>query len=130
MSKHYTNDINIIKELLKNYREINDINDIEKGDHVYYMTLLGEEELFNKDGGYLENIGNEMITLSNNCGYNWSLNLYQKDKWGNIYYKSRIFINKNKKEISNYDTNELLSIIDSQQKIIDKLAKELYLLKK
>ena len=130
MYKHYTNDINIIKDKLKSYEEVFDINEISIGDHIYYMTLLGEDELFNKDGGYFENIGNEKIILSNNCGYNWSVNNYQKDKKGNIIYKSRFFIKKKNKPNINYNIDELLSIIDSQQKVIDKLAKELYLLKK
>ena len=130
MYKHYTNDIHIIKDKLKGYQEIFDINEIDSGDHIYYMTLLGEDELFNKDGGYFENIGNEKIILSNNCGYNWSVNNYQKDKKGNIIYKSRFFIKKKNKPNINYNIDELLSIIDSQQKVIDKLAKELYLLKK
>ena len=130
MYKHYTNDIHIIKDKLKGYQEIFDINEIDSGDHIYYMTLLGEDELFNKDGGYFENIGNVKIILSNNCGYNWSVNNYQKDKKGNIIYKSRFFIKKKNKPNINYNIDELLSIIDSQQKVIDKLAKELYLLKK
>ena len=131
MYKHYTNDINIIKDKLKSYEEVFDINEISIGDHIYYMTLLGEDELFNKDGGYFENIGNEKIILSNNCGYNWSVNNYQNDKKGNIIYRSRFFIKKNNPPANlDYNINELLSIIDSQQKVIDKLAKELYILKK
>ena len=32
------------------------------------------------------------ILLSNNCGYSWKVNTTKKDKYGNILYKSRIFV--------------------------------------
>lgn len=128
MSKHYTKDIILIKKLIKDYVEIDNIFDIKNGEHLYYMTLIDDQEVFNKDGGYLENIGNESILLSNNSGYSWKVNTTKKDKYGNILYKSRIFI-KDKDKIDdkydNYNKKELISIISSQQMIIKKLTLEL-----
>ena len=128
MSKHYTKDIILIKKLIKDYVEIDNIFDIKNGEHLYYMTLIDDQEVFNKDGGYLENIGNESILLSNNCGYSWKVNTTKKDKYGNILYKSRIFI-KDKDKIDdkydNYNKKELISIISSQQMVIKKLPLEL-----
>ena len=37
MNKHYTKDIKLIKELIKDYYEIDSICDIKNGDHIYYM---------------------------------------------------------------------------------------------
>ena len=48
----------LIKKLIKDYVEIDNIFDIKNGEHLYYMTLIDDQEVFNKDGGYLENIGN------------------------------------------------------------------------
>ena len=128
MSKHYTKDIILIKKLIKDYVEIDNIFDIKNGEHLYYMTLIDDQEVFNKDGGYLENIGNESILLSNNCGYSWKVNTTKKDKYGNILYKSRIFV-KDKDKIDdkydNYNKKELISIISSQQMVIKKLTLEL-----
>ena len=126
MSKHYTKDITLIKKLIKDYVEIDNIFDIKIGEHLYYMTLIYDQEFFNKDGGYLENIGNESILLSNNCGYSWKVNTTKKDKYGNILYKSRIFIkDKIDDKYDNYNKKELISIINSQQMVIKKLTLEL-----
>ena len=126
MSKHYTKDITLIKKLIKDYVEIDNIFDIKIGEHLYYMTLIDDQEFFNKDGGYLENIGNESILLSNNCGYSWKVNTTKKDKYGNILYKSRIFIkDKIDDKYDNYNKKELISIINSQQMVIKKLTLEL-----
>ena len=126
MSKHYTKDITLIKKLIKDYVEIDNIFDIKIGEHLYYMTLIDDQEFFNKDGGYLEYIGNESILLSNNCGYSWKVNTTKKDKYGNILYKSRIFIkHKIDDKYDNYNKKELISIINSQQMVIKKLTLEL-----
>ena len=70
-------------------------------------------------------IGNELIFLQNGPS-NWSFRTKLRDDDNNIYYNSRIFVEKNDdKEITldNKDIKKLNDTILAQQKVIERMTK-------
>lgn len=113
-------DLEFIKNELKNCEEIDSYQDLELGNYVKYITIKGNDEFF-YTGGIYKRLGDNKIFLKNG-GRSWSVPLTYKNKEGEIIYKTRLFnkINNCSKEIDEYK-----KIINNQQQIIEKLNKQL-----
>lgn len=117
-------DIKQIKEHLKGYAEIEFPFPFKKDVHIKYITLKDNEESFYIGGKYVKMLDNKILLCNN--GRSWAVPISLKNKEGDIIYKTRFFIHKDfNKEKESTDVLELKSIINTQQEIIDKMAKSL-----
>jgi len=115
-------DINIIKEELKGFSQIEFPYNINKGCLVKYLTIKDNNEFFYLGGNFIR-FGNDSIILTKS-NQTWSIPKYIKDKSGNILYRSKFFV-PNDDSVESKEVKELKSIIKTQQNIIDKLAERL-----
>jgi hypothetical protein len=124
MEKGTTN-LTTIRNSLKNYEEIDMPYNFKSGESIKYITLDKDTqtEMFYNGGEYVK-IGNELIFLQNGPS-NWSFRTKLRDNDNNIYYTSRIFVEKNDdKEITldNKDIKKLNDTILAQQKVIERMT--------
>ena len=123
MEKGTTN-LTTIRNSLKNYEEIIMPYDFKPGESIKYITLDKDTqtEMFYNGGEYVK-IGNELIFLQNGPS-NWSFRIKLRDDDNNIYYTSRIFVEKNDKDIiyNNKDIQKLNDTILAQQKVIERMT--------
>jgi hypothetical protein len=120
-----TTDLTEIRESLKNCEEIELPYDFVVGENIKYITLdkNTQTELFFNGGEYIK-MGNELIFLQNGPS-NWSLRTKLRDDDNNIYYTSRVFIEKKKKDniYKDKDVKHLQDTILAQQRVIEKMTK-------
>lgn len=122
-------DISIIREHLIGYAEVEMPYKFPINCHVKYITFLNNEESFNAGGKFYDKV-NDFITLKNE-GSPWRVPIYNRNKIGEIIYKTRFFVpedtnttiqNGGGKEESK-EFKELKDTIHYQQSIIEKLTK-------
>lgn len=119
-----TTDLNVIKNELKGFSQIEFPYDIQYNTPVKYLTIKDNQEFFYKGGKFCR-FGNDCVVLCNGSN-NWSVKKYLKDKDGNILYSSKFFIpTKEENYNCSKEINELKSIIKTQQNIIDKLSEQI-----
>jgi len=124
MEKGTTN-LTTIRDSLKNCEEIELPYDFKVGEKIKYITLDKDTqtEMFYNGGEYVK-IGNELIFLQNGPS-NWSFRTKLRDDNNDIYYTSRVFIEK--KKIDNIykdkDVKMLKETILAQQRVIERMTK-------
>lgn len=117
-----TTDIEKIKYELTDFYEVKLPYKFIKNQQIKYITLKNNSEKFYTGGKFIR-MGNECIVLSNG-GKDWSFKTKIRNNNNDILYNTRIFIKKNL-ETSVNNENELKNIINSQQKVIDKMSNKL-----
>ena len=115
-------DIEKIKKALKDFIEIEDVFDLKRGCEVRFITLKNDEEIF-VNGGEYTSMGKNIIRSKKGTQY-IKVPIEFTDKEGRPYYKTRIFM-KEKLPMTKKNFDELLEIVDSQQKVINKLLKKI-----
>ena len=124
MEKGTTN-LTTIRNSLKNCEEIELPYFFKLGEKIKYITLDKDTqtEMFYNGGEYVK-IGNELIFLQNGPS-NWSFRTKLRDDNNDIYYTSRIFVEK--KKIDNIykdkDVKMLKETITAQQRVIERMTK-------
>lgn len=133
-------DLTKIRELLKDYVEVEMPHDLDKGCDIQYVTCsLDSEgnidisnESFYPNSKFIRRCNDNLIVESN--GLTKYVPIYRRDKVGNIIYKSRFFIlEENENELVNNqmgggkkeDIRELKDTIEYQQNIIEKLTERI-----
>jgi len=136
-------DLTKIRELLKDYVEVEMPYDFNKGCDIQYVTcdLDSEGDIdINKESFYPKckfiRRCNDILIVEYN-GQTRNVQIYRRDKDGNIIYTSRFFIleksGENQIDISQIgggnktkeDINELKDTIEYQQSIIEKLTERI-----
>ena len=118
-------DISYIKQELKGCEEVDSPYDIKKGQHVKYITITDGDEYFH-EGGIYSKMGDNFIILKNGTKPITVPLIYQ-NKGGFTVYRTRLFVrDENKmngggKNCSAKDAEEYEKIIQTQQKIIEKM---------
>jgi len=124
MEKGTTN-LTTIKDSLKNCEEIELPYDFKVGEKIKYITLDKDTqtEMFYNGGEYVK-IGNELIFLQNGPS-NWSFRTKLRDDNNDIYYTSRIFVEKKKSDniYKDKDVKMLKETILAQQRVIERMTK-------
>lgn len=124
MEKGTTN-LTTIRDSLKNCEEIELPYDFKLGEKIKYITLDKDTqtEMFYNGGEYVK-IGNELIFLQNGPS-NWSLRTKLRDDNNDIYYTSRIFVEKKKSDniYKDKDVKMLKETITAQQRVIERMTK-------
>jgi hypothetical protein len=124
MEKGTTN-LTTIKDSLKNCEEIELPYDFKVGEKIKYITLDKDTqtEMFYNGGEYVK-IGNELIFLQNGPS-NWSFRTKLRDDNNDIYYTSRVFIEKKKSDniYKDKDVKMLKETILAQQRVIERMTK-------
>ena len=124
MEKGTTN-LTTIRESLKNCEEIELPYDFKVGEKIKYITLDKDTqtEMFYNGGEYVK-IGNELIFLQNGPS-NWSFRTKLRDDNNDIYYTSRVFIEKKKSDniYKDKDVKMLKETILAQQRVIERMTK-------
>ena len=115
-----TNNIKIIKQELKNCFEVKMPYNFKKGDSIKYITLVDNSEMFYFGGNFVK-FGNDLIFLEYK-NVQWAFKLKIKDDNNNVIYKSKIFLEKKEDKNKDKSIDELKEIIESQQKVIDKMS--------
>ena len=127
-------DLTKIRELLKDYVEVEMPYDFDRGCSIQYVTCgLDSEgnidinaESFYPNCKFIRRCNDILIVEYN--GQTRNVQIYRRDKIGNIIYKSRFFILENQPGDSQIgggkkeDFNELKDTIIYQQSIIEKLT--------
>jgi len=124
MEKGTTN-LTTIRDSLKNCEEIELPYDFKVGEKIKYITLDKDTqtEMFYNGGEYVK-IGNELIFLQNGPS-NWSFRTKLRDDNNDIYYTSRIFVEKKKSDniYKDKDVKMLKETILAQQRVIERMTK-------
>lgn len=124
MEKGTTN-LTTIRDSLKNCEEIELPYDFKIGEKIKYITLDKDTqtEMFYNGGEYVK-IGNELIFLQNGPS-NWSFRTKLRDDNNDIYYTSRIFVEKKKEDniYKDKDVKMLKETITAQQRVIERMTK-------
>ena len=124
MEKGTTN-LTTIRDSLKNCEEIELPYDFKVGEKIKYITLDKDTqtEMFYNGGEYVK-IGNELIFLQNGPS-NWSFRTKLRDDNNDIYYTSRVFIEKKKSDNIYKDKDVKMSkeTILAQQRVIERMTK-------
>ena len=124
MEKGTTN-LTTIRDSLKNCEEIELPYDFKVGEKIKYITLDKDTqtEMFYNGGEYVK-IGNELIFLLNGPS-NWSFRTKLRDDNNDIYYTSRIFVEKKKSDniYKDKDVKMLKETILAQQRVIERMTK-------
>tara|TARA_A100001015_G_C14996034_1_gene716244 strand:+ start:1148 stop:1648 length:501 start_codon:yes stop_codon:yes gene_type:complete len=111
-----TTDISIIRKELENFQEIKDPFKIQPNTIVKYITIKGDGEKF-YSGGKMQCCKDNKIILKNNLsGREWNVPVIVNN------YKSHFYIpihDKNDKESEDF---KLSKIIQTQQRVIDKMS--------
>ena len=124
MEKGTTN-LTTIRDSLKNCEEIELPYDFKVGEKIKYITLDKDTqtEMFYNGGEYVK-IGNELIFLQNGPS-TWSFRTKLRDDNNDIYYTSRIFVEKKKTDniYKDKDVKMLKETITAQQRVIERMTK-------
>ena len=119
-------DLTVIRESLKHCEEITLPFRFKKGTRVKYITVKGEDEAF-YDGGVYDGMGHHVVFIK--CGSNRRrIPTCVKDNEGVVIYSSRFFIESTKLSKCEVKKNALEKTVETQQKVINKLAEQLKLL--
>jgi hypothetical protein len=121
-------DIDIIKEHLLGYMEVELPYPFKRGEKIKYITMRDDGESFYIGGDFVS-LGNNCIILQNNLR-NWCVPICKLDKHGNVNYKSRFFIGEKELEECNENNKKLKETVEFQQQIIDKLERNMRVLEK
>jgi len=113
-------DIKTIKSQLINYNEVILPYTLKKNSNIKYLTLVDGIELFFK-GGIFEKMGNNKIIIRNGS-FVKGIPINIKNNNSNIIYKSRFFIEKERKKEDTPEVKKLKEIIKSQEMVIKKLT--------
>ena len=128
-------DLTKIRELLRDYVEVEMPYDFSKGCDIQYVTCgLDSEgnidintESFYPNCKFIRRCNDILIVDFN--GQPKNIQIYRRDKIGNIIYKSRFFILENNSNLnqiggskSKEDLKDLKDTIEYQQSIIEKLT--------
>jgi len=122
-------DISYIKQELKGCEEVDSPYDITIGQFVKYITLTDGDEYFH-GGGIYTRMGDNKIFLKNGSTL-MNVPLIYQDKGGFTVYRTRLFVVDDKqmdgggKKCSEKDAEEYEKIIQTQQKIIEKMNLQL-----
>lgn len=119
-------DLNVIRKSLGGCEEISLPYKFPKGCWIKYITIKGEDEAF-YEGGIFDGMGNQLIFLKNGKS-RLRVPTYVKSDDGEILYKSRFFIDSNYKNDCEIKKGELEKTVSAQQKVIEKMAKQIKLL--
>ena len=114
--------IEYIKSQLEGYIEVNDAFELKRNNYIKFITLVNGNEIF-CDGGEYICMGNNKVSYKNNIK-RCNINMYFKDNNGKIFYRTRFFT-KEALQMTKKNFDELLDIVESQQKVIDKLCLKL-----
>ena len=124
MEKGTTN-LTTIRDSLKKCEEIELPYDFKLGEKIKYITLDKDTqtEMFYNGGEYVK-IGNELIFLQNGPS-NWSFRTKLRDDNNDIYYTSKVFIEKKKSDniYKDKDVKMLKETILAQQRVIERMTK-------
>jgi hypothetical protein len=117
-------DLEYIRNQLKNCEEVDSAYDIKIGQHVKYITINDGDEYF-YDGGKYSKMGDNKIILKNGSKIIYVPLLHQ-NKDGYIFHRTRLFVVDENKQSggatkNNNNINEYEKIIKAQQMIIEKL---------
>ena len=115
-------DIEKIRKALKDFIEIEDVFDLRRGCEVRYITLKNDEEIFLNAGQYTS-MGKNIIRSKKGAQY-LKVPIEFTDEEGRPYYKTRVFM-KEQLPMTKKNFNELIEIVDSQQKVINKLLRKI-----
>ena len=119
-------DLTVIRESLKSCEEITMPFRFKKGARVKYITVKGEDEAF-YEGGVYDGIGNHVLFIK--CGSTRKrVPTCVKDNDGMVIYNSRFFIESTTLSKCEVKKNDLEKTVETQQKVIKKLAEQLKLL--
>ena len=119
-------DITIIRKSLKGCEEITLPFKIKRGTQLKYITVKGEDEAF-YEGGIFNGTGNHVIFIKEGNNIKRVPTCIRNDD-GEVIYKSRFFIAPNTDSSCEVKKDELEKTVLAQQKVIDKLAKQLKIL--
>jgi hypothetical protein len=114
-------DVDVIREKLKDYVEVEDVFDLKRNCYVKYITLKDDEEQFFEGGKYVKMGNNTIMLLKGIIRRNVPIVYKRKD--GRIYYRTRFFM-KETLEMNRKNFDELLEIVESQQQVINKLLRK------
>ena len=118
-------DISYIKQELKVCEEVDSPYDIKNGQHVKYITITDGDEYFH-EGGIYSKMGDNIIILKEGSK-TITVPLIYQNKGGFTVYRTRLFVRDEKKmngggkNCSAKDAEEYEKIIQTQQKIIEKM---------
>ena len=117
-------DIHKIKQELQGFVEVDKHYDFKKGIPVKYITLKDQEEVFYQ-GGTFVSLGNNCLVLSSKTNQTWNVYLSYKNKHGEDYYITRIFIPETFEDSLSKNEQETKDIISYQQTIIQKASQKI-----
>ena len=109
-----------IKEKLKNYEKVNDIDEVPYNTYIRYITWRDGQHKF-RLGGKLIKKEKDYIKLASN-DFHWSVQKKHFDSNGNVIFETMFF-----KKVSQDQINK--KIISDMQREIDRLKKENQLLR-
>tara|TARA_B110000971_G_C19950248_1_gene473040 strand:- start:503 stop:967 length:465 start_codon:yes stop_codon:yes gene_type:complete len=125
--KTYTESIQnkaAIKEKLKNYERVEDIDDVEFDTHVRYFTLDKQNKQVFRTGGLLIKKHSEYVKLSNGR-MQWSVQRYHydadDDEKENPIFETVFFARISKQDEFNKKEEKYIAIIKKQRDEINKL---------
>ena len=116
-------DINTIRLELKGYDEVVMPFDFKIGTHIKYITIKDSVESFYTGGKFVK-MANEKVILSNG-GPNRYVPTVIRDNNCKILYNSRFFIpnlEEDEEELSEKTKQHYEKIIETQQRVIDKMT--------
>lgn len=119
-------DLNIIRQSLKDCEEITTPFKFPKKCWIKYITIKGEDEAF-YEGGIFQRMGNQKIFLKNGKSTMQVPTCIKSDE-GEIIYRSRFFIDPSFKTDCEVKKDQLEKTIQAQQKVVERMAKQLKLL--
>jgi hypothetical protein len=115
-----TTDISIIRQELINFQEVKDPFKIKPSTAVKYITLKNDSERF-YTGGKMCFCKDNKIILKNISGKEWIVPVTVNHN--NNIYKSHFYIPINDKNvIKKTEDSEFKKIIETQQRVIDKMS--------
>jgi len=120
-----SNELTKIRQSLKNCEEVTLPYKFPYKCWIKYITIKGEDEAFYEGGQYV-GMGDHKIFLINKGKQLCAPTCIRSDD-GDILYKSRFFIDLNKDDCS-LKKDKLEEVIKTQQKVIQKMSKQLKLL--
>ena len=119
-------DLNFIRQSLQGCEEITAPFKFPKKSWVKYITIKGEDEAF-YEGGIFQKMGNQKVILKNGKSTMRVPTCIKTDD-GEIMYRSRFFIDPTFKNDCEVKKDQLEKTVQAQQKVIERMAKQLKLL--
>ena len=112
-----------MKEKLKNYARVDDIDDIELNTHVRYITLDKQKKQVFRTGGLLIRKARDYVQLSNG-NFKWSVQKYHYEE-GNEepVFATVFFYRVSKKEEYELKERELIAHYEAREKKLVEIIK-------